>query len=196
MPVDEWFSRLAGDPDGAVAFLAKLADRVTPQGVRPRLLELAVTPGPTSLALSAKGYDVASADPRRSAAGQITGLNGWFDVVFAVHDELSRMTAQHEQVRCLQRVASFLRPGGALVVQGSVPDLAHWNNDCLDHEPAGQRLRTTCALTGGPLHLRYVWPAELDLMGELAALALEDRWDGWHAEPFTGTTAHISVFRN
>ncbi|MBP2327138.1 hypothetical protein JOF56_007523 [Kibdelosporangium banguiense] len=195
MPV-EWLSPSAGDNGGAAAFLTQLACRVTPPGARPRLLELAVTPGQVSFALSANGLDVSSADPRRCAAGQIPGLKGQFDVVFAIQDELSRITGQREQVRCLRRVSSFLRPGGALVVHASVPDLARWDEERLDHEPAGQRLRTTCALTGDPVLLRYVWPAELDLMCELAELALEDRWGGWRAEPFTGKATHMSVFRN
>ena len=32
---------------------------------------------------------------------------------------------------------------------------------------------------------RYVWPAELDLMAELAGMRLRERWGGWQREPFT-----------
>ena len=32
---------------------------------------------------------------------------------------------------------------------------------------------------------RYVWPAELDLMAQLAGLRLRERWEGWAREPFT-----------
>ena len=43
---------------------------------------------------------------------------------------------------------------------------------------------------------RYVWPAELDLMAELAGLALAERWGGWQREPFTATsTSHVSVWQ-
>ena len=42
---------------------------------------------------------------------------------------------------------------------------------------------------------RYVWPAELDLMAELAGMRLRDRWSGWHREPFTSESRkHISVW--
>ena len=33
---------------------------------------------------------------------------------------------------------------------------------------------------------RYVWPAELDLMAQLAGMRLRERWGGWAREPFTG----------
>jgi hypothetical protein len=40
-----------------------------------------------------------------------------------------------------------------------------------------------------------VWPAELDLMAELAGMRLRDRWSGWHREPFTSESRkHISVW--
>ena len=42
---------------------------------------------------------------------------------------------------------------------------------------------------------RYVWPAELDLMAELAGMKLRDRWAGWHREPFTSESRkHVSVW--
>ena len=42
---------------------------------------------------------------------------------------------------------------------------------------------------------RYVWPAELDLMAELAGLRLRDRWEDWTRRPFTSESrAHVSVW--
>jgi hypothetical protein len=42
---------------------------------------------------------------------------------------------------------------------------------------------------------RYVWPAELDLMAELAGMRLRERWAGWHDEPFTSESRqHVSVW--
>ncbi len=42
---------------------------------------------------------------------------------------------------------------------------------------------------------RYVWPAELDLMAQLAGLRLRDRWENWKGEPFTGkSTQHVSIW--
>jgi hypothetical protein len=42
---------------------------------------------------------------------------------------------------------------------------------------------------------RYVWPAELDLMAELASMSLRERWGGWNREPYTGESRkHVSVW--
>jgi len=42
---------------------------------------------------------------------------------------------------------------------------------------------------------RYVWPAELDLMAQLAGLRLRARWDGWTREPFTSDSRqHVSIW--
>ena len=42
---------------------------------------------------------------------------------------------------------------------------------------------------------RYVWPAELDLMAQLAGMRLRDRWEDWARRPFTSDSAqHISVW--
>ena len=43
---------------------------------------------------------------------------------------------------------------------------------------------------------RYVWPGELDLMAQLAGLALESRHADWSGSPFTATSqSHVSVYR-
>jgi hypothetical protein len=42
---------------------------------------------------------------------------------------------------------------------------------------------------------RYVWPAELDLMAQLAGLRLRDRWGGWTGEAFTSDSPrHVSIW--
>jgi hypothetical protein len=41
---------------------------------------------------------------------------------------------------------------------------------------------------------RYVWPAELDLMAQLAGMTLRELWSGWKREPFTSDSRrNISV---
>jgi len=48
----------------------------------------------------------------------------------------------------------------------------------------------------GSIPLRYVWPAELDLMARIAGMTLRERWAGWSREPFTrDSTKHISVWQ-
>jgi hypothetical protein len=46
-------------------------------------------------------------------------------------------------------------------------------------------LDTTDGWSATPSPPRYVWPLELDLMAQIAGLALRERWAGWTGEPFT-----------
>jgi hypothetical protein len=42
---------------------------------------------------------------------------------------------------------------------------------------------------------RSTWPAELDLMAQLAGMTPRDRWGGWREEPFTSDSrSHVSVW--
>jgi hypothetical protein len=46
-----------------------------------------------------------------------------------------------------------------------------------------------------PVRLRFAWPAELDLMAQLAGMKLKDRWEDWDQRPFTGASqSHVSVY--
>jgi hypothetical protein len=178
--LDAWFAPLAGDPAGAAAFLAEIADRVARH---PRVL--VPGGGPVADALGAQGYAV-------TEAGFDSLPVTRFDVVYAGSDALSRVLVQREQVRLVRRLAARLRPGGALVVQGYHPDPAGWaayplvtGHDCG---------RQTLFLAGVPL--RYVWPAELDLMAELAELALDSRWGGWYGEPAVCGGPVVSLYRS
>ena len=43
---------------------------------------------------------------------------------------------------------------------------------------------------------RYIWPAELDLMAQLAGFELEARHADWAGAPFTADSrSHVSVYR-
>jgi hypothetical protein len=43
---------------------------------------------------------------------------------------------------------------------------------------------------------RYIWPAELDLMAQLAGFSLESRNADWTGAPFTeDSPSHVSVYR-
>src|SRR5438445_494843 len=42
---------------------------------------------------------------------------------------------------------------------------------------------------------RYAWPAELDLMAQLAGMRLRERWSGWKREPFASDSRqHVSIW--
>ena len=48
-----------------------------------------------------------------------------------------------------------------------------------------------------PVKLRYVWPAELDLMAQLAGLELRHRWADWRKAAFSADSGkHISVYEH
>ncbi|MFM7146619.1 MAG: hypothetical protein ACKOW5_09825 [Actinomycetales bacterium] len=45
-------------------------------------------------------------------------------------------------------------------------------------------------------HFRYIWPAECDLMAQLAGMNLVARYADWDESPFTEqSTKHVSVWR-
>ena len=117
--------------------------------------------------------------------------------------------------RGFRNVAAHLRPGGRFVVEVGVPDLQRlppgetvrpflvserrWGFD--EYDVARQGLISHhLELVDGRVEqvsmpFRYVWPAELDLMAQLAAMTLRERWGDWQREPFTSeSTKHVSVW--
>jgi SAM-dependent methyltransferase len=144
-----------------------------------------------------------------------TVVDGTFSLVYLVFNTIMNLTSQATQVACFRNAAAHLEPGGAFVIEVMVPELrrlpygerhvvfaaseAHWGID--EYDVASQGLVShhfngagaTIERTSVPF--RYVWPAELDLMAELAGLRLRDRWAGWSKEPFTSESpGHVSVW--
>ena len=51
-------------------------------------------------------------------------------------------------------------------------------------------------VTYGASNFRYIWPAECDLMAQLAGMELESRCADWHGNPFTNDSeSHVSTWR-
>jgi SAM-dependent methyltransferase len=141
---------------------------------------------------------------------------GAYALVYLVYNTISNLLDQSEQVACFANAAAHLRPGGVFVIELEVPGLRrmppgqssfafdiapdHLGFDTYDF--ANQRLvshhyspRSDGGLASFESHHRYAWPAELDLMAQLAGLTLCDRWSDWEGAPFTGeSTQHISVW--
>jgi hypothetical protein len=145
-----------------------------------------------------------------------TSDGGPFSLAFLVFNTIMNLTSQEAQVACFRNAAEHLAPGGCFVVEVMVPELRRI--------PAGQNIvpfRTgptdwaytvydtvtqdaTCHYVtvtqdgrgeARTIPFRYVWPAELDLMAQLAGLRLRDRWGGWTREPFTeDSVQHVSVW--
>ena len=68
-------------------------------------------------------------------------------------------------------------------------------------DPAAQTVTTQQVALGPggtclyPVHIRYAWPTELDLMARIAGLRMRERWSDWHRQPFTSvSSSHVSVW--
>jgi SAM-dependent methyltransferase len=142
-------------------------------------------------------------------------VDGTFSLAYLVFNTIGNLTTQAAQVACFRNVAAHLDPGGCFVIEVGLPELqrlppgeifhvfdaseTHWGIDEYDVENQGL-VSHHFELVDGRFELsstpfRYVWPAELDLMAELAGMALRDRWSGWKREPFTSeSTKHVSVW--
>jgi hypothetical protein len=73
--------------------------------------------------------------------------------------------------------------------------------DAARHDPVEQRIDSQHVIITQegtklyPVSIRYAFPPELDLMARLAGLELQNRWGGWHREPFTADSPrHVSVY--
>lgn len=140
---------------------------------------------------------------------------GTFDLVYLVYNTITNLLTQDEQVACFRNAARHLRPGGHFVVEVSVPDLQRLpvgetarpflledNRLGFDtYDLVHQRLVSHHYwIENGKADVfhsphRFVWPSELDLMGELAGLRLRERVAGWNRAPFTAESpSHVSVW--
>jgi SAM-dependent methyltransferase len=144
-----------------------------------------------------------------------TKVDGTFAVAYLVFNTIQNVLTQAEQVATFRNAAAHLDPGGCFVVEVMIPDLQrlppgetsrpfnlsaeHVGLD--EYDVATQHLWSHhFSLTDGSwryvkMPFRYVWPAELDLMAELAGMTLRDRWDDWNREPFSSESRkHVSVW--
>jgi hypothetical protein len=145
-----------------------------------------------------------------------TRVDGTFSLVYLVFNTVMNLTTQSAQVACFATAAAHLAPGGCFVVECVVPQLRslppgatvvpfHVSDERYgfdEYDVAHQGVVSHhLALVDGEwtrasIPFRYVWPAELDLMAEMAALRLSDRWAGWDRSAFTSdSTSHVSVWR-
>ena len=144
-----------------------------------------------------------------------TTVDGTFSVAYLVYNTILNLTTQAKQVACFRNVAAHLEPGGCFVIEVLVPDLQrlppgetsrpfNLSDDHVgldEYDVANQGLRShhftlvdsTWEYLTFPF--RYAWPAEFDLMAELAGMRLRERWSGWKREPFTSDSRkHVSVW--
>ncbi|WSS10384.1 class I SAM-dependent methyltransferase [Microbispora sp. NBC_01189] len=142
---------------------------------------------------------------------------GEYALVYLVYNTISNLLTQAEQVACFRNAARHLVPGGRFVVELWVPELRAlppgreavvWHSEPgyigLDtYDPLRQHIVShhftfdesrQATLFRSP-H-RYIWPSELDLMGQLAGFELESRHADWAGAEFTAESpSHVSVYR-
>ncbi|WP_405911468.1 class I SAM-dependent methyltransferase [Streptomyces longwoodensis] len=142
---------------------------------------------------------------------------GTYSLVYLVYNTLSNLLSQSAQVDCFRNAARHLGPGGRFVIELWVPELRKlppgqaatvWacepgyigldTYDVLNQLVVSHHFRfdgTRKAELGRSPH-RYIWPAELDLMAQLAGFELETRHADWSGSDFTADSrSHVSVYR-
>jgi SAM-dependent methyltransferase len=143
---------------------------------------------------------------------------GEFSLVYLVYNTISNLLTQAEQVQCFRNAAAHLAPGGRFVIELWVPELRKLTPgqagvifaaqpgylgvdtyDVLDQRVVSHHFRFESEGREARLFRsphRYIWPAELDLMGQLAGFELESRHADWAGAPFTAESrSHVSVYR-
>ncbi len=145
-----------------------------------------------------------------------TRVPGSFTLVYLVYNTIMNVTTQQEQVAVFRNAATHLAPGGRFVVEVCVPQVRrlppgelgriftrddnHIGYETFDDVEGQMSWSHHWMDVDGKLirhsePYRYVWPAELDLMAELAGLRLQHRWSGWDQAPFTSESGNqIAVF--
>jgi SAM-dependent methyltransferase len=144
-----------------------------------------------------------------------TRVDGSFSLAYLVFNTIMNLTTQEAQVACFRTAAAHLEPGGCFVIEVRVPELrrlppgqnvlpwhvspARWvaySYDVATQAMHGHYVEFTDGRGEySSMPFRYVWPAELDLMAQLAGMRLRDRWQGWTREPFTSESGqHVSVW--
>jgi SAM-dependent methyltransferase len=144
-----------------------------------------------------------------------TTVDGTFSVAYLVFNTILNLTTQAAQVACFRNVAAHLEPGGCFVIEVGVPALqslppgetlrafhvseTRWGIDEYDVVRQGLTSHHFEIVDGRlerlSIPFRFAWPAELDLMAELAGMSLRERWSGWQREPFTSDShKHVSVW--
>jgi len=217
------------DPGPAVEFLAGLAG----DG---RVLELGIGTGRVAVPLAGRGIRVEGVDASAAMAERLRAkpggesvpvtigdmaqvpVSGSFRLAYLVFNTLFGLLSQERQAECFANVARVLEPGGMLVIECFVPDVARFDHDqrvqarsvtedsavieVSRHDRAEQRITTQMITLDAqgmhlrPVAIRYSWPAELDLMAGQAGLRLAGRYAGWDRSPFgSASSRHVSVYQ-
>ena len=140
---------------------------------------------------------------------------GEFKLIFVAFNTLFALQTQRDQVRCFRNAAEHLTADGVFVLEAYTPEAALAGGPLRvmavetdrvglkvsQHDAVQQKIKSQHVVFHQgevrlfPVEIRYAWPAELDLMAELAGLRLRHRWSGWDGAPFTAASAkHVSIY--
>lgn len=211
-PAVDFLADLAGD-GSALEFAigtGRVAIPLSERGVRVHGIDL-------SSAMVARLREKSGAGHIEVTIGDFvtTSVDGSFSLVYLVFNTIGNLTTQDGQVACFRNAAAHLQPGGCFVIEVGVPELRRlppgetghvfhmgqdrWGID--EYEVATQGLIShhfwieEGRARHSSMPFRYVWPAELDLMAQLAGMTLRERWADWTREPFRSESRkHISVW--
>lgn len=142
-----------------------------------------------------------------------------YDLVYCVFGTLTALPDATAQRRCLAAAASVVAHHGRLVLEVPVPDLStfdksrrrvrhlgrHGDGTIVETarlDPVAQTIdfevavfSPTTGVTLQPVHSRYVWPHELDLMAEFAGLQPIARYGNWTDAPLRADSLiNVSVY--
>jgi len=142
---------------------------------------------------------------------------GAYTLVYLVFNTISNLLTQREQVACFRNAARHLSPGGRFVIELWVPELRKLppgqqavvftaepgyvgldTYDVLRQHVVSHHFRFGAGKEARVFRSphRYIWPAELDLMAQLAGFELEARHADWSGTEFTAESrSHVSVYR-
>lgn len=211
-PVLDFLAALAGE--GRALELAvgtgRIALPLAARGIEVAGIEM-------SRAMAAKLATKSGGDTLEVTIGDMASATvpGSFELVYLVFNTICNLATQQAQVACFRNAAAHLKQGGRFVIEVEVPGLRrlppgerfqtfHFSQDRWgidEYDVANQGLISHhFRIRNGELDrtsvpFRYVWPAELDLMAQLAGMQLAERWEDWSRTPFTSESrSHVSVW--
>lgn len=226
---DDWYSNVS-DAAATVDRICRLPDVDS-------VIELGVGTGRLAVPLAATGRRVIGVDASpamldRLTANDVDGLvtavlapmeafeiDGQVDAAFVAFNTFFNLAGIDEQRSCLECVRRMLRPGGHLLIEAIVPDLAadapdrgmstrHLDdggvvlnatvNHIAEQRMAGQQIhiRADGTIRLRPWHVHYLSPAQLDDLARVNGFELVERTEDWAGTPFTrDSVRHVSHYR-
>ena len=142
---------------------------------------------------------------------------GKYSLVYLVFNTIANLLTQAAQIDCFRNAARHLVPGGHFVIELWVPELRKLQPGCNaivatsesghicvdDYDLLNQRVVSHHFLFDESRKAklfrtphRYIWPAELDLMAQIAGFELESRHADWQGSMFNAESpSHVSTYR-